>query len=73
MEKLEVGIRIRPAEGVAFFGLDEVNQRIAAGARVVAVEPGSLVMEKTGEEDGHVQMLFSGCQILVVLEGPEEA
>ncbi len=49
MSIAEVGIRIDPETGIAFFGMDEVNRRIAAGARVLELRPGGVVMRKTGE------------------------
>jgi len=68
MATIEVGIRIDPTAGVSFFGVEAVNKQLAAGLRVREIRPGGLLTLKTGEEDGNVQLAFSGCQILVVFE-----
>lgn len=44
MRTFDIGILIDPEKGLAYFGLDEVNRAIAAGARVVEVRPGGVVM-----------------------------
>jgi hypothetical protein len=67
MATVEIGIRIDIQTGIAFFGVDEINQRIAAGARVLEVRPGGAIMSKVGEESGHETLTLSGCQIEVVL------
>ena len=68
MATLDIGIRIDLEKGIAFFGVEEVNRRIAAGARVLEVRPGGAVMNKVGEEGGEVRLTLGGCQIQVVLE-----
>jgi hypothetical protein len=66
----EIGIRIDLEKGVAFFGVEEVNQRIAAGARVIELRPGGAIVRKVGAEDGgeDVSLTLAGCQFQVVLE-----
>lgn len=69
MATIEVGIRIDPTAGVAFFGVEAVNKQLAAGLRIREIRPGGMVTTKTGESDGNVTLAFAGCQILVVFEG----
>ena len=69
MASIEVGIRIDPATGVAFFGLEAVNKRLAAGLRIRELRPGNLIMSKVGEEGDNVQVSLAGCQVVVVFEG----
>lgn len=64
----EIGIRIDPEKGIGFFGIDEVNARIAKGARVIEVRPGGAVMKELGKVGEDVQLTLAGCQIVVVLE-----
>lgn len=67
MATVEVGIRIDLDKGIAFFGIEAVNQRIAAGGRVVEVRPAGAIMTKVGaEDDGKVAL--GGCQLHVVFE-----
>ena len=68
MKEIEVGIRIRPGEGIQFFGTEEVNELIRRGARVVAIEPGDAILNKIGEDDGNVRMVLGGCNIRVILD-----
>ncbi len=67
MATQEIGIRIDPAQGLAYLGVEELNKRIAAGARVVEVRPGGAIMAKTGESGDQVRLTLSGCKFEVVL------
>lgn len=67
MATMELGIRIDPQNGIAFFGVEEVNRRIREGARIIAIRPLGAVMAQTAEEDQNT-MVLSGCQIQVVFE-----
>ena len=66
--EIEVGIRIG-AEGMAYFGLEQVNRELAAGAKIVELRPGGVVMDKVGEDADNVRLTLAGCQIVVVLHG----
>jgi hypothetical protein len=68
MATFEVGIRIDPEKGIAFFGVEDVNQRIAAGARVIELRPGGAIMNKVGEDGDNVRLALGGCQIQIVFE-----
>ncbi len=76
MKEIYVGLKLNftPAgevdreRGFTYFGLEEVNACIVRGARVVSVEEGGMIMHKTGEREGHVDMGFSGFELKVVLE-----
>jgi hypothetical protein len=70
MATLEVGIRIDMEKGIAFFGVEEVNQRIANGARVIEVRPGGAIVNKVGEDASgeNVRLALGGCQFQVVFE-----
>jgi len=64
----EVGIRIHPTEGIAFFGLEAVNRQLRAGHRIKELRPGGAVMTKVGEDGDDVRMQLGGCDIQVVFE-----
>lgn len=68
MATSEVGIRIDPNTGVAYFGIEAVNKKLAAGLRIRELRPGGLIMTKTSENEETVSMVLGGCQILVVFE-----
>lgn len=65
---LEVGIRIEPTKGVAFFGLEAINRNLAAGRRIRELRPGGAIVTKLGEEGEHVRVAVTGCDIVVVFE-----
>ena len=62
----EIGIRIDLEKGLGFFGVEEVNQRIASGQRVVEIRPGGAIMTETGPRGENVSLTLSGCQFQVV-------
>jgi hypothetical protein len=64
----EIGIRIDLESGLAFFGIEEVNRRIAAGQRIVEIRPAGAVMSKTGSSEGEQSAVLSGCQIQIVFQ-----
>ncbi|MEZ4399244.1 MAG: hypothetical protein R3B06_04450 [Kofleriaceae bacterium] len=72
MATVEVGIRIDLATGISFFGIEEVNQRIAAGGRVLEVRPGGAVMTQAAGADDEgsdtVRVTLGGCQLQVLFE-----
>jgi len=69
MATLEIGIRIDPVHGLAYFGVEEINRRVAAGARVLEIRPGGAVTTKLGDAEGDaVRLTLSGCQFQVLLE-----
>ena len=64
----EVGVRIDLQKGILFFGVEEVNRKIADGARVVEIRPAGLIMEDRGQgPDGKRSLTLGGCKIQVVL------
>jgi hypothetical protein len=70
VKTVNVGIRVDVKNGIGFFGLEEVNQSLQRGARVVEVRPGGAIMTKLGEEAGNVQLTLTGCNLQVVLDEP---
>jgi len=63
----EIGIRIDLERGVAFFGVEELNRRIASGLRVLEVRPGGAIMTETGSTGDQTTGALSGCQFQVIL------
>jgi hypothetical protein len=62
----EIGIRINLETGLAFFGVEEVNQRIASGQRVLEIRPGGAIMTETGSKGENAALTLSGCQFQVI-------
>lgn len=56
MPSIDIGIRIDMESGLAYFGLEEVNQRIASGARLVEIRPGGAVMTEVGKDSDSVSL-----------------
>jgi hypothetical protein len=68
MREIEVGLRIDVQTGLSFFGMDEVNELIRKGGRVVSVEPGGAIMQKLGEDADNVRMTLSGFSLKIRIE-----
>ncbi len=66
--ELSIGLRIVPQQGLVFFGLDEVNEKLDRGVRILAIKEGEAIMKKTGETDEAVRLSFSGFSLNVVFE-----
>jgi hypothetical protein len=68
-EKLiEVGTRFKAAQGMEFFGIEDVNAAIRDGFQVKAIEKGRPIMSKVGEDAANVKLKIEGFSVLVVLE-----
>ena len=67
-KSVNVGMKIDMASGPQFYGTDEVNQLIAEGWRVSKLQIGGVNFAKQQTVGDTVQLIFSGCDIVVVLE-----
>jgi tetratricopeptide (TPR) repeat protein len=60
---------------VKFFGLEEVNELIACGAKVVSIQAGGAYLQKLGEEgageDELVRLVLTGGELKVLLDESE--
>jgi hypothetical protein len=82
-QTVTVGVRLTEDGGLEFFGTDEVNARLAAGARVVSVTPGQIYLEDLsagaedegagGDEEGSGDYALAGCEIVVPLRSGSAA
>lgn len=63
---IEVGIRIDVEQGVAFFGVEDVNRQLRAGRRIKELRAGGAIVHKVGEDKDDVQLQLGGCDLLVV-------
>ena len=70
MREMEVGMKFAMHTPPTFFGLEEVNRTIAAGGAVLAIEPGALITQQTGEDADHVKVFISGFALKVKLREP---
>jgi len=68
MREVEVGLRFDVETGLSFFGIDEVNELLRRGARVVALEPGGAIMRKLGADDDNVRLTLGGFSLKVRIE-----
>jgi hypothetical protein len=67
MMEIVLGIRISGETGISFFGIDEVNEEIRKGKRIVSIEPGDAIVEKISEEGGKAQLALAGGNVRIVL------
>ncbi|MEC4895836.1 MAG: hypothetical protein SAL07_24085 [Oscillatoria sp. PMC 1051.18] len=68
MKEFEVGLRIDPEKGLLFFGLEEVNDRLLRGDKIIKLEPVGAITKQIQKSDGTVQLTISGFSIIVKLE-----
>jgi hypothetical protein len=70
MRQIDVGIRID--EGLTFVGIEEVNEIIKNGGRIVSVEAGEALIEAVDEDsvfvDGDETFALAGCTIRLNIE-----
>ena len=68
MKEMEVGMKIAMKDGPSFFGLENLNAAIKAGASVLSVREGALITSKVGEDADNVEMAVTGFSVKVVLD-----
>jgi hypothetical protein len=68
MKTITVGLRINGETGFQFFGFDQVNEAIRCGGRVVSVDPGDVVLNEAGSEDGNAIVKFTGYTMVIVTD-----
>jgi hypothetical protein len=67
MKEIEVGLRTNGAEGLAFFGLEEVNELLTNGAKINLLEPVGILTQEIKQEDGNVSLNITGFSIKIKL------
>jgi hypothetical protein len=70
MREIEIGVRFDLEKPPEFFGADEVNALIAAGATVAAISPSAVLTRKIGAAGENVQLTISGFAMKVHLMEP---
>lgn len=72
MKEISIGLRVDPQKGVNFFGLEEVNDLIACGAKVVSIQAGGAYLQKVGEQNANeeefVQLVLTGGELKVFID-----
>ena len=70
MREMEIGVRVDYESGLSFFGIEEANDLIRQGGRIIRVEPGGAIMRKLGEDAENVRLTLSGFSIKLHLDSP---
>jgi hypothetical protein len=68
MRKIKIGLRISRDQEISFFGLEEINNKINKGSKIISIDEGGALMQKVSEEDGNVKLQLTGFSILVTIE-----
>jgi hypothetical protein len=68
MKEVKIGLKISKEKGFYFFGLDELNQEICNGAKVVEIKQGDIIMKKNKISDDNVNLSLSGFSMTVTIE-----
>jgi hypothetical protein len=70
-KQVKIGFRIDSKAGVQFFGIDDLNEQIREGGRVLSIQQGDTILLKGGEDDKNIGTVISGWEMNVELETPE--
>ena len=68
MKELKIGLRTSKEKGFYFFGLEELNQEIYDGAKVIEIKQGDAIMKKKKQDNDNVSLSLSGFSMTVVIE-----
>ena len=68
MREMEVGMKIDMKTGPTFFGMEQVNAALKAGARVVSVSEGAVITSKVGEDADNVELAMTGFAVKLTLD-----
>lgn len=68
MREVEVGTRLDPKAGLSDFGIDEINELLRRGGRVVRFEGAGAIFKPLPDNQG--QMYFGGFALRVFVEEP---
>jgi hypothetical protein len=68
MREMELGMKIDMKAGPTFFGMEQVNAALKAGARVVSVSEGSVITSKVGEDAENVEMAVTGFSVKLAVD-----
>jgi hypothetical protein len=69
MEDIEVGLRTSAENGISFFGIEEVNDLILQGGKVVLIKPyGAITQEIATEDKSSSKRVISGFSITVTVQ-----
>lgn len=68
MEEFKIGIRINSDSQLSYFGLDELNNAIANGGKLIQIKEGDALMTKVGTENGNVKLKLSGFSLIALLD-----
>jgi hypothetical protein len=68
MREVEVGTRLDPKAGLSDFGIEEVNELLRRGGRVVRIEGAGAIFKPLTGTPG--QMYFGGFALRVFVEEP---
>ncbi|NEQ42440.1 MAG: hypothetical protein F6K00_02310 [Leptolyngbya sp. SIOISBB] len=65
---LTIGLRMTSDGQLSYFGLDDVNDMIAGGKRVIEIKEGDALMTKTETQDGKINLKLSGFSVTVLID-----
>lgn len=69
MKEFKTGLKFSKEDGISFFGLDEINNKLVHGGKVISVKEGGVIMQKNISDEENVGLTISGFSIIVEIEG----
>lgn len=68
MKEIEIGLRNHPEKGISFFGLDEVNQVLSDGSKIIRIIPIGALGKENKDGEGNVTIHITGFSLRVEIE-----
>jgi hypothetical protein len=69
MKEFKTGLRFSEEDGISFFGLDEINNELVHGGKVISIKEGGVIMRKKASDEENIELTISGFSIILEIEG----
>lgn len=71
MRKIKVGLKISPKGEFSYFGLDDINNHIEQGKKIISIQEGDALMRKIEDQDGNKKLKLTGFSLTVLVDEEE--
>ncbi|MBP0035961.1 MAG: hypothetical protein J7524_22840 [Roseofilum sp. Belize BBD 4] len=65
---IKIGLIMNPEEGLKFFGLEEVNNLLSKGEKIIKIEPEGAILEEVSRDSEGIEVELNGFALIVKLE-----
>jgi hypothetical protein len=68
MKEFKAGLRFSEENGISFFGLDEINNELMRGGKVISIKEGGVIMRKKASDEDNIGLTISGFSVILEIE-----